>query len=259
MLASYMGRGAAGASPKNLDLYTYGWNNPIVLRDPDGRETKADTRYFPSGQVWGSPPGGLISTPQITDLMAGKTTKFAQVNAILAPMIATGFVPGGKEVLQLLAMAAVGDYAMKGDHVRAFLALFGAMIPEGAEAEGLASGSGGGWKVLKRDLTGGPHAANRSMKAVIDRVFSETPARAQGRWSSPEAAQRAAAQFRGIKESVPIQPGDGFVVYPEAGRSVSVRETDRALLVPYGDHVHTYPIGPEHPDYALINPGNPIY
>ena len=38
ILASHVARGAAGALPKNLGLYTYGWNNPIVLRDPDGRD-----------------------------------------------------------------------------------------------------------------------------------------------------------------------------------------------------------------------------
>jgi RHS repeat-associated protein len=37
ILASYMKGGVTGASPKNLGLYTYGWNNPIVMRDPNGR------------------------------------------------------------------------------------------------------------------------------------------------------------------------------------------------------------------------------
>ena len=41
ILASYMKRGPAGASAKNLGLYSYGWNNPIVVRDPDGRESFA--------------------------------------------------------------------------------------------------------------------------------------------------------------------------------------------------------------------------
>jgi RHS repeat-associated protein len=38
ILASYMQRGPAGASPKNLGLYSYSWNNPVVMRDPDGRQ-----------------------------------------------------------------------------------------------------------------------------------------------------------------------------------------------------------------------------
>jgi len=37
MLRSYAARGAAGATPKNLGLYAYGWNNPVMLKDPDGR------------------------------------------------------------------------------------------------------------------------------------------------------------------------------------------------------------------------------
>ena len=36
ILASYMERGAA--SPSNLAPYSYTWNNPVVLRDPDGRQ-----------------------------------------------------------------------------------------------------------------------------------------------------------------------------------------------------------------------------
>ena len=40
ILASYMRRGPSGASPKNLGLYSYGWNNPVVMRDPDGRKVK---------------------------------------------------------------------------------------------------------------------------------------------------------------------------------------------------------------------------
>jgi len=38
VLRSYLSRGANGVSPKDLGLYSYGWNNPIVIRDPDGRQ-----------------------------------------------------------------------------------------------------------------------------------------------------------------------------------------------------------------------------
>jgi RHS repeat-associated protein len=40
ILASYMGGGPSGGvfQPKNLDLYSYAWNNPVGLRDPNGRE-----------------------------------------------------------------------------------------------------------------------------------------------------------------------------------------------------------------------------
>jgi RHS repeat-associated protein len=37
-LAGYLKGGAERARPKNLSLYTYGWNNPVVLLDPNGRE-----------------------------------------------------------------------------------------------------------------------------------------------------------------------------------------------------------------------------
>ena len=36
MLVGYVKQGAAGTSPANLGLYTYAWNNPVVLRDSTG-------------------------------------------------------------------------------------------------------------------------------------------------------------------------------------------------------------------------------
>jgi RHS repeat-associated protein len=44
-LGSYMQRGPAGAAPKNLGLYTYAWNNPVIMRDPDGRQTVPAFEY----------------------------------------------------------------------------------------------------------------------------------------------------------------------------------------------------------------------
>jgi RHS repeat-associated protein len=37
MLASYVKTGGI-AAPRNLGLYSYSWNNPLVIRDPDGRK-----------------------------------------------------------------------------------------------------------------------------------------------------------------------------------------------------------------------------
>jgi RHS repeat-associated protein len=51
ILRSYMQGGPNGGvfEPRNLGLYTYAWNNPLVLRDPDGRA--------PGGQRYKLPPG----------------------------------------------------------------------------------------------------------------------------------------------------------------------------------------------------------
>jgi RHS repeat-associated protein len=34
ILRSYMEKGPEGALPQNLSLYSYAWNNPLVMRDP---------------------------------------------------------------------------------------------------------------------------------------------------------------------------------------------------------------------------------
>lgn len=50
-LAKYM-RGGGNTpgvyAPRNLGLYSYSWNNPVVLRDPDGREPVKATAGMPS-------------------------------------------------------------------------------------------------------------------------------------------------------------------------------------------------------------------
>jgi RHS repeat-associated protein len=53
ILGSYMQRGPTGASPRNLGLYSYSWNNPVTLRDPDGLQTPNAGGYEP---MTGRPP-----------------------------------------------------------------------------------------------------------------------------------------------------------------------------------------------------------
>jgi len=72
ILASYMKRGAAGGSPKNLDLYTYALNNPIVMRDSDGRWATAALAYYAASH---RPPAAVnieVWTEPVNDRSAGK-------------------------------------------------------------------------------------------------------------------------------------------------------------------------------------------
>ena len=112
------------------------------------------------------------------------------------------------------------------------------------------NGCGPRGKVLKRDLTKGPHAPDTPISKLIDRANHGNKAGPQGRWNSRDAAERAAGQATG-KGSVPIQPGDGVIVTPLSHRSgVWIRQADKAATLPKGNGtVHTFPIGPEHPLY----------
>jgi RHS repeat-associated protein len=69
ILSSYMKGDPNGGAfePKNLALYTYGWNNPFVMRDPDGRAGVADpTLWFAlpaGGAAFGEFLGSVCTNP----------------------------------------------------------------------------------------------------------------------------------------------------------------------------------------------------
>jgi hypothetical protein len=97
--------------------------------------------------------------------------------------------------------------------------------------------------VLKRDLTKGPHAADRAHSRVIERARST--GKPQGQWNSPDAAREAASRARVGQKSVPLEPGAGTVTRVLPDGTVKVTPATRAVTVPKraGDETvwHVYP------------------
>ena len=71
MLASYMqGEGNGGVfAPQNLGLYSYRWNNPVRMRDPDGRQAldvvAPVAPFVPTAGPPVGPPVGPGSAPSM--------------------------------------------------------------------------------------------------------------------------------------------------------------------------------------------------
>jgi RHS repeat-associated protein len=116
------------------------------------------------------------------------------------------------------------------------------------------------------DVSGGKHASDRPFHDVVSQASSPihrpgTPQHGKrlpvGRWSSPEATQRAAAKVDPSlgRQVVPLDSGDGTVVhggvqsYPENPNAPSHLEvpSDKALAIPQDDGtVHIFPIDETH-------------
>lgn len=158
ILSAYMRKGATGASPSNLEVFAYSYNNPVVLKDPDGMAPAFWTNslgercvdaYCDNGN------GGLYNARVISSVGEGMAEPamhpklgFAYLAAEGGQMAAVAFMPGGVIALRALAMMAAVQYASAcqgGDQeacARAFLAIATMQFPESAEGEGLASGAG---------------------------------------------------------------------------------------------------------------------
>jgi RHS repeat-associated protein len=129
--------------------------------------------------------------------------------------------------------------------------------------------------VREEDVSGGPHAPDRTMNQVMSRAAGT--GKPQGQWGSREAATRAAAQYdpaRGGVQVVPIAPGDGTVVHhpvmsypPRAGEPTVVQggvtvsrggpevvPADHAIIIPKPDGLHTFPIDGTHPQHPSNQP-----
>jgi RHS repeat-associated protein len=222
-----------------------------------------------AGQPGGSPAFTIAVTPDMCAVIAacsGRQSKKAPVYIWHAPVddwaataadLATDAIPGvthlktaydayqriqsGEDPVDIL-MAVGGD------------ALLG-LIPGGKltkkldkaldKAENVADAAGSvKGHVLKRDLTKGPHAPDTPIGKVIDRA--QSTGKPQGRWSSTDAAERAAGRARPGQKTVPIAPGDGTVVHALRNGGVMIREANQAVTVPKkaGNKPvwHTYPV-----------------
>jgi RHS repeat-associated protein len=174
ILASYIQRGPAGASPKNLGLYTYGWNNPIVMRDPDGRETFAgasqqDLRRFQteSKAAQGVNPGAIMAGAARGFGGSGPSAEFAAKNAwVLGATTPSEFETLATHVAYAQggmngARAALGEYQTLGimiaSNIIAELPLM--LLSGGAAAGPEAAAAGTGRLVLFHGTT--PSAAAR--------------------------------------------------------------------------------------------------
>ncbi len=125
-------------------------------------------------------------------------------------------------------------------------------------------------KIRETDLSGGIHAPDADDNRLLSRAAAT--GNAQGRWSSKDAAQRAAAKYdtgRGGVQVVKIEAGDGFVfhnpvaTYPAdsavkktrtiGSLDVSVTwlkvQADRAIIIPKSDGLHLFPIDETHVQY----------
>jgi RHS repeat-associated protein len=84
ILSSYFRGGGAGASPKNLGLYSYAYNNPVVRRDPTGRQPDGGDGGLeltpPAAPQYGFkpslPPAPQLSLKGETPMSLGDAAKF---------------------------------------------------------------------------------------------------------------------------------------------------------------------------------------
>ncbi|HXU63138.1 MAG TPA: RHS repeat-associated core domain-containing protein, partial [Polyangia bacterium] len=82
ILAEYMSGSPNGGvfHPRNLGLYTYGWNNPIIMLDPDGLFSwKAAAKGFVKGALWGA-AGAVVVTALVA---SGGTLALVGAGAIV--------------------------------------------------------------------------------------------------------------------------------------------------------------------------------
>ena len=185
ILASYM-QGAPNGGvgfPRNLGLYTYGWNNPVVLRDPDGLavgdnfltralKTVAGIGY---GTVQALTPGGFLtpSPSNDSDFLTGQAA--GQFATGTVEVVAGGTAVGAAGVAEVgsvglatpvavpVAAAGVAVVANGAESVIASGQTL-AMANKAAEAERAAGGGGRGGNQFRGPdpKAEGPHTRFRT-------------------------------------------------------------------------------------------------
>jgi RHS repeat-associated protein len=235
ILDSYMKGAPSGGvlNPKNLALYSYSWNNPVTLRDPDGLQVK---------------PPDLIAKEAIVDKVKQVVHEAACIYGCTEGPKVQYDPKTGK-----YTFTRDGQVGQTSGPIEGKSGTNPTGTPDGTAVGDAAVIKTSSSPALRRDLVGGPHAADTPIGEVIDRAAhgkkNKVP---QSRWNSPEAADAAARSAVGATKpgSVPIKPGDGFVIVRLPGGGVWIREADRAAAIP-GRKIHTFPIGPEHPLYRI--------
>jgi RHS repeat-associated protein len=235
LLGNYM-RGAMGSvlEPRNLELYSYAWNNPLVLIDPDGSavywtnvngDPCLDGYCYPGGTSR-SYKANMWTTPGETIEAMHPKLGFAHLVSLYAPLAAIAFLPGGTLALRALAMKEVVEFADAcsngGDSEacgKGLVAMAVVAVPEGPQGEGLAAGPGkaarefawGGLKPETKYLRGGKHGlAWREGLAEAQRQGVS-----QGQWGS-----LADLDFAG-RTAAGLEPGEaGTFALPEGSPSV---------------------------------------
>ena len=227
----YMKQGAAGATPKNLGLYTYTWNNPVVLRDPDGRQVLPAHVYDLPGNegttlqaqgmagrsflagvwnglvnmVFGGPPVVPYAAPGFVDY--SKPPGQPIVDALTIPNDTLGNVGGAVVVGLATGRIAAGTGAAKGIRAnaaagKAFEQVVGAELkainPVVAEQVTLKTGSGAKTRMdwVTKDAAG-------TFSCVECKASQTAPLTAAQKVTHPEIAQSGAVVVGKGKPGVP--------------------------------------------------------
>ncbi|HET6148600.1 MAG TPA: SpvB/TcaC N-terminal domain-containing protein [Polyangia bacterium] len=189
ILASYV-KGAVNRGvfqPKNLGLYTYAWNNPVVLRDPDGGQVMPPSYY--------DQPGNEGTTAQAMGIAGQSFTRGvwnAIVGAVFGQPLAVPYAEPGT-VDMFPGRAIVEKLSVPNDTAGniAGAVVFGLAV--GAAGEALGGGAAG---TAAGDLHGEAVAARDALAQDLAQT-SHPPATVVGAYSPSQGRVTAGASRGG--------------------------------------------------------------
>ena len=154
ILGTYMrGKPNGGVfNPQNLSLYSYAWNNPFRMNDPNGLAPGDIERALAAGRITLPEAMALMQARGVRGVGAGvsglDTSGVWNGASMVGTTVALVMLPGGALVLRTVAMGAsiqhVQKYLDTGDKTelgRGFVAFAGASL--GEETPGALSAGGG--------------------------------------------------------------------------------------------------------------------
>jgi RHS repeat-associated protein len=249
ILASYMKGGPNGGvfKPANLGLYTYTWNNPVVLLDPNGLSPN-DPWYVRAGKsalgvahgvVLGFAPGGGLIRPDMprdSDFLYGVSLGQATAGGI---QLAGGFTAaGGGGALEIGSLGTATPVAVPAMAAGAYLV-----------TNGVAAGA----------------ASTQTMKMAVDAAESEGQPliiRHPSERAARRAAERDAGMGRhGAREALPAEKNAPGSQAPQGDPGVRTgsRSTDTGGTVHHDQNGHRFPDGQTiDPHYNSQYPGQPV-